>query len=105
MEAILQALSAITAPLSSEMVLGAIVAGLFFGAIYNHSLRLPISFSYHSLIYGLGFILFLFLFRLGSALLAGAVIVNPWGWVGIGLLWALFCTFIWIGHMATDNIK
>lgn len=104
MEILFGILAEIFMPLTAELVLGSIAAGLCFGLVYNRILDLPVSVSYHTLISGIGFIFFLFLFRLGSAIMSGIMITNPLGWVGIGLLWAIFCVFMWIGHLASESL-
>lgn len=98
MAALLAFLHGLLAPLSIEIILAAIVAGLFFGGIYNYRLGLPEGMAYHKLVAGWGFILCVFIFRLMSATLTGAVIANPAGWLGIALLWGMFCLFIWLGR-------
>jgi hypothetical protein len=86
-------------------MLAAITAGLFFGGIYNYHLRLPENIAYHKLVAGWGFILCMFIFRTASAILAGTVVSNPAGWIGIGILWATFCLFIWIGRKLASIIN
>lgn len=105
MEALLTLLHGVLAPLSPEIMLAAITAGLLFGGIYNYHLRLPENLAYHKLVAGWGFILCMFIFRLGSAILAGTTIANPAGWIGIGILWATFCLFIWIGRRSASIIN
>lgn len=97
MTMLLTLLYGILAPLSIELLLAAITAGLLFGGIYNYRLGLPENMAYHKLVAGWGFIFCVFIFRLGSAALAGTVITNPLGWIGIALLWGIFCLFIWSG--------
>lgn len=94
--------SLILAPLSFDFLLGTVVAGLFFGMVYNYKLKLPESFLYHKLVTGWGFIFFIFLFRVASAFITGAAVTNPAGWLGIAFIWALFCLFIWIGRNTAE---
>lgn len=80
------------------MILAAVFSGLFFGAIYNHNRKLPTIVIYHQFVTGVGFLLTLFLFRLLSTLFGAAAVANPVGWVGILILWAIFCFFILAGY-------
>lgn len=102
---IISILQNIAAPLSPDIFLAAIVAGLIFGGIYNHFLGIPKSFVYHKLIAGWGFIVTMFLFRFLTGIITGAAVVaNPLAWLGIGILWFIFCFFIFIAQAAAETI-
>lgn len=104
MELFLVFLAAMLKPLSLEIILAALTSGLFLGAIYNHRLALPESMVYHQLIAGLTFIMCMFLFRLGSSIIGGVLIPNPAGWLGIGILWGIFCLFIVLGRFIAKKL-
>lgn len=91
------------APLSSDLVLIAILSGVLWGALYNHNLKLRKSLVYHKAAAGVSFILFVFTFRALSALLGGAVVANPAGWIGISLLWITYCLSIWVGQTLRER--
>lgn len=99
MENLLLFLQSVFAPLSYALILAAIVAGISFGAIHYYRYKLSEWVIYHTLLGGINFIAFVFIFRLLDGILAGAAVTNPAGWIGIGLLWALFCFCIWVGYL------
>jgi hypothetical protein len=93
------AVAGILAPLSISLVLAAVFAGLFLGAFYNYLLEVPEWVVFHKLVAGWAFIAFMFMFRLAE----GAA-TSFFGWIGIGLLWGLFCLFIWLGNRLVRKI-
>lgn len=104
-ETILGIISQIAKPLSPELLLVAIISGLLFGALYNHKVKVPKRLVYHKFVAGVWFIFSVYIFRVIQALAtAGALttVTNPAGWIGIALLWGLFCLFIWIGQSVRE---
>lgn len=104
METLVAILAGILAPLSVGLLLTCIVAGLFFGIFYNYRLQLGEQIIFHKLVAGLGFIGFVFFYRLMTAVLTASVVPNPAGWIGIGLIWATFCLFIYVGSKGTSKL-
>jgi len=100
MEVILAFIAAVFAPLSSTLILAVIIGGLFHGALYNWKLNIPKSFVSHQLTAGIAFLSTLFIFRSLTAVFEGTALVSPAGWIGIAILWSIFCLFIWVGHSA-----
>jgi hypothetical protein len=101
--AIVHFLQSVAAPLSYELMFGAIVAGLVIGAFYNRRANIPRRFVYHKAVTGVSFILFLYSFRAMTVFFTGGVVANPAGWLGIAVLWIIFCFFIWLGQAASDS--
>ena len=98
MEQLIAALQQIAAPLSVELIGGAIAAGICLGVFYNYPLNIDPKTVFHKLVAGWTFILFIFIFRLVSnAFGSHRPQVNSYfGWVGIAMLWGLFCLAIYI---------
>lgn len=93
----------ILAPLPPDIFLAALVSGLIFGALYNAKLNLPRVTIWHYARVGINFIILLFVFRSLYVLLIGAVVSNPFGWIGIGILWLMYCLFIFIGQVTAEK--
>lgn len=98
LELIIAAIQAVLSPLSSSIVLAAVFSGLFFGAIYNHNRHLKEITIFHQYVTGLGFLVTVFLFRAIGAIFGAAASTNPAGWLGIVILWSIFCFCILAGY-------
>lgn len=96
---LLEILQIVLSPVTSGLYMAAIIAGLFFGAIYNSRLNLPKSLIYHKLIAGLGLIGFLFIFDTTEHFFNSQPIDHSQLiWATMAIMWALFCGCIWIGQ-------
>ena len=91
-------LQAVFAVFTADIVLTAIFAGLFFGAIYPGFID-PRMDAFDGVAMGTMFVISLFIWRLWVSLLTGAVLSPPGGWVGIVLLWGVYSAFIWVGQV------
>ncbi len=98
MEQLIAALQQIFAPLSVELIGGAIAAGVCLGVFYNYPLNIDPKTVFHKLVAGWTFILFIFIFRLVSSIIndSDRPVTNFFGWIGIALLWGLFCSAIYV---------
>jgi len=99
MEQLIAALQQIAAPLSVELMGGAIAAGVCLGVFYNYPLNIDPKTVFHKLVAGWTFILFIFIFRLVNSIITPAgtrPVTSFFGWIGIALLWGLFCLAIYI---------
>jgi len=92
----------ILAPLPPDIFLAALVSGIIFGALYNAKLELPKVTVWHYARVGINFIILLFIFRSLYVFVIGATL-NPLGWVGIGILWILYCLFILLGQVLAEK--
>src|SRR5690349_12796372 len=104
MEVIISILAQILRPLSIGLVITSILAGTCLGIFYNYPLNIDPRMVYHKAVAGWVFILFVFLYRLVSSVVDGTtpVVANQfWGWIGIGILWTIFCAAIYV----TDRIS
>ena len=106
MEQLIVALQQVFAPLSVELIGGAIAAGVCLGVFYNYPLNIDPKMIFHKLIAGWTFILFIFIFRLvSSAFGSNRPQVNSYlGWVGIALLWGLFCLAIYVTDLVAVKL-
>ena len=105
MEVIINILAQVLRPLSLGLTFTSILAGVCLGVFYNYPLNVDPRMVYHKAVAGWVFIFFVFVYRLVSSIVEGTapiVVSNQfWGWIGIGLLWTIFCTAIYI----TDRIS
>ena len=100
---LIQMLQQIAAPLSPYLLLCAIVAGLVFGVIHNSRRNIP-GLVYYQFGAGLNFLIFILVFRLLSSIVGGTPILGiALGWIGITILWSIFCLFIRIGQLLEEK--
>lgn len=104
MEIIINFLAQILAPLSLGIVFTAILAGIFLGAFYNYKLNIPEEFVFHKAVAGWAFLAFIFMYRIFTSVATGAVSPNFFGWIGIAILWAIYCGSIYIGERGIRTI-
>lgn len=94
MDHIIDILVQVVKPLADPaIILSCLIGGVFFGAIYDRKQGLPSTMAYHYFFVGWVFIFTVFLFRFIEA---GATVGSVLGWLGIGLLWGVYCLCIWI---------
>jgi hypothetical protein len=86
----------ILAPLSVQLTITAILAGVCLGVFYNYPLNLDGRMVFHKAVAGWVFILFVFIYRVVNAIQEGVALPQLFGWIGIGLLWTIFCVSIFI---------
>lgn len=97
-------LAQILQPLSVGLVATAIISGLLLGGFYNYSFDLPDSMVVHTLAAGLGFLVSIFSYRLMTSIVGGAAVPTIFGWIGIALLWSIFCLSIWGGESIIKKV-
>lgn len=105
MDILINFLAQILAPLSVGIVITAIGAGLFMGSFYNYQLKIQESIVFHKAVAGWAFIAFIFMFRVATALTTpGSAVPSFLGWVGIALLWGIYCGSIYVGERLVKKI-
>ena len=105
MDILINFLAQILAPLSVGIVITAIAAGLFMGSFYNYQLKIQESLVFHKAVAGWAFIAFIFMFRVATALATpGAEVPNFLGWIGIGMLWGIYCGSIYVGERLVKKV-
>jgi hypothetical protein len=102
---IIQFLLEVVRPLSPPIILCCLVAGLLFGGLYQHRLALPNTIIYHILMAGWSFMSVFFLFRLASAILTSTAAPAFAGWIGVGIMWGLYCLGIFLGNKVAKKIS
>lgn len=107
MEVILELLAQILRPLSVGLVLTSILAGTCLGVFYNYPLNIDPRMVYHKAVAGWVFIMFVFLYRMVNSLAdgtTGIVVQQFWGWIGIAILWGIFCAVIYLTNRVSTEL-
>jgi hypothetical protein len=94
-EGIIQILAQILAPLSLGILTTAIIAGIVLGLFYNYPLNIDPDVVFHKMVAGWSFIVFIFVYRIVTSIVTGIAGPSPLGWVGIAILWGVYCGSIW----------
>ena len=105
MQQIIEALALILAPLSVGLIFTAVLAGVIVGVLYNYPLNLDSSLVFHKAVAGWVFILFIFVYRLVNNLAQGVEPPMIFGWIGIGLLWTIYCFAIYWTDKSVEYIN
>lgn len=85
-------IKALLRPLEGGIIFAAIFAGLIFGYGYNRRLRLPARLIFHKWVAAAVFLIFVAAVRW---VITGTV--QPAGYVGVAILWGIYCIFIYLG--------
>lgn len=105
MEELIGFIAQVLAPLSIGIVFTAIVAGIFMGVLYRYRFSPNEDVVLDVLVAGWSFLAFIFTFRAVSAAVGGTVAPMFFGWIGIGILWAIYCGSILVGERIAGRIR
>lgn len=87
---IVQFIMGIFAPVSPGMIISLTIAGFIFSFIYIFKLNINQEDIFHIAMCGWVFIASIFLYRMVSSLTGGPV-PSVSGWLGVALLWGIYC--------------
>lgn len=107
MEEILGIVAQILRPLSVGLIFTSILAGTCLGVFYNYPMNIDPRMVFHKAVAGWVFILFVFLYRMVNSLAegtAGIIVQQFWGWIGIAILWGIFCGAIYLTNIVSTRL-
>jgi hypothetical protein len=103
LEEIIHLVGEILAPISPGLLFAVLVAGFIFGVVYVYKLNLVPEDIFHITMAGWVFIVGVFLYRFVT-FFAGGPAPGFAGWLGIALLWAIYCVMMMIGSKILKKV-
>lgn len=107
MVVLIEIIQKILSPLSVGLTFTAILAGICLGVFYNYPLNIDNRMIFHKAVAGWIFILFVFIYRIVTGIVEGRLTIvtaTALGWIGIAILWGIFCASIYVTHEVAESI-